>query len=89
MADKRLGKGLDALIPSYATDDRHIDGAVPLTQIIPNRNQPRQDFNPELHEALMSEESEKGENVILREFEKGYNYNDKILRHAKVVVSKS
>ena len=48
-----------------------------------------QDFNAELHEALMSEESDKGENVILREFEKGYNYNDKILRHAKVVVSKS
>ena len=48
-----------------------------------------QDFNPELHEALMSEESEKGENVIIREFEKGYKYSDKILRHAKVVVSKS
>lgn len=48
-----------------------------------------QDFNAELHEALMSEESDKGENVILREFEKGYKYNDKILRHAKVVVSKS
>jgi len=48
-----------------------------------------QDFNAELHEALMSEESEKGENVILREFEKGYKYSDKILRHAKVVVSKS
>ena len=48
-----------------------------------------QDFNAELHEALMSEESEKGENIILREFEKGYKYSDKILRHAKVVVSKS
>ena len=48
-----------------------------------------QDFNPELHEALMSEESKKGENIILREFEKGYKYSDKILRHAKVVVSKS
>ena len=31
----------------------------------------------------------KGENVILKEFERGYKYNDKILRHAKVVVSKS
>ena len=48
-----------------------------------------QDFDPELHEALMSEESDKGDNVILKEFEKGYRYNDKILRHAKVVVSKS
>ena len=48
-----------------------------------------QDFDPELHEALMSEKSNKGDNVILKEFEKGYKYDDKILRHAKVVVSKS
>ena len=45
-------------------------------------------FNPELHEALMSEPG-KESNIILKEFEKGYMYNDKILRHAKVVVSKS
>ena len=48
-----------------------------------------QDFDPDQHEALISENSNKGENVILKEFEKGYKYNDKILRHAKVVVSKS
>ena len=48
-----------------------------------------QDFDPDRHEALISEDSDKGENVILKEFEKGYKYNDKILRHAKVVVSKS
>ena len=60
MADKRLGKGLDALIPSYATDDRHIDGAVPLTQIIPNRNQPRQEFNPEQMEELTASIKENG-----------------------------
>ena len=48
-----------------------------------------QDFDPELHEALMSEKSDKGDNVILKELEKGYRYNDKILRHAKVVVSKN
>jgi len=60
MADKRLGKGLDALIPSYATDDRHIDGAVPLTQIIPNRNQPRQEFNLEKMEELTASIKENG-----------------------------
>ena len=48
-----------------------------------------QDFDADLHEALMSEKSDKGDNVILKEFEKGYKYNDKILRHSKVVVSKS
>ena len=48
-----------------------------------------QDFDADLHEALMSEKSDKGDDVILKEFEKGYKYDDKILRHAKVVVSKS
>ena len=48
MANKRLGKGLEALITSYTTKDgdRYLDGAVPIEQIIANRNQPRQDFNP-------------------------------------------
>jgi len=48
-----------------------------------------QDFDTNLHEALMSEKSDKGDNIILKEFEKGYKYNDKIIRHSKVVVSKS
>ena len=74
MADKRLGKGLDALIPSYATDDRHIDGAVPLTQIIPNRNQPRQEFNPEQMEELTASIKENGilQPLTVRELEGGY-----------------
>ena len=46
-------------------------------------------FDADLHEALMGEKSDKGDNVILKEFERGYMYNDKILRHAKVVVSKN
>ena len=48
MGDKRLGKGLEALITSYTTKDgdRYLDGAVPIEQIIANRNQPRQNFNP-------------------------------------------
>ena len=48
------------------------------------------EFDPELHEALMSQESEEeDEGIILNEFEKGYKFHDKILRHAKVVVSKA
>ena len=44
------------------------------------------EFNPDLHEALMSK-SGKEDNIILKEFEKGYRYKDKIIRHSKVVVS--
>ena len=47
------------------------------------------DFNPSLHEALLEQSSDsfkKGK--IMEEYEKGYKYHDKIIRHAKVVVSK-
>ena len=47
-------------------------------------------FDPEMHEALMNQETEDEEDgIILSEFAKGYKYHDKILRHAKVVVSKA
>ena len=46
-----------------------------------------EEFNPDLHEALMSEPGKKN-NIILKEFESGYKYHDRIIRHAKVVVSK-
>ena len=45
-------------------------------------------FNPEFHEAIMSQKSKETENTIIEEFEKGYKINDKIIRHSKVIVSK-
>ena len=71
MADKRLGKGLDALIPSYATESGHIDGAVPITQITPNRNQPRQEFDPKKLEELTASIKENGiiQPLTVRELE--------------------
>jgi len=73
MADKRLGKGLDALIPSYATENSHIDGAVPITQITPNRNQPRQEFDPKKLEELTASIKENGiiQPLTVRELEEG------------------
>jgi len=64
MADKRLGKGLEALITSYSTDDgeRYMDGAVPVEQIVSNRNQPRQEFNAEQMEELTA--SIKGAGIL-------------------------
>ena len=43
-------------------------------------------FNPELHEALMAQPGEK-DNIIVEEFERGYKYKDKVIRHSKVVVT--
>jgi len=44
-------------------------------------------FDPDLHEALMVKKSSKKSDIIIEEFEKGYKYKDKVLRHAKVIVS--
>ena len=46
-------------------------------------------FDPNFHEALAMEASrDVPEQVVLQEFEKGYLYKDKLLRPAKVIVSK-
>ena len=44
-------------------------------------------FDPYKHEVLMKEESDKPDDTILEEFQKGYMLNDKVLRHSKVKIS--
>ncbi|MDD5711681.1 MAG: nucleotide exchange factor GrpE [Smithellaceae bacterium] len=47
------------------------------------------EFDPYVHEAMLQEESaEHDDNKIVREFEKGYTLNKRLLRPAKVSVSK-
>jgi molecular chaperone GrpE len=45
-------------------------------------------FDPELHEAVGEEQSNKSEDIILKEVEGGYKMKDKVIKVAKVVVSK-
>ena len=48
-----------------------------------------QPFDPNIHEALAMEETDEMEpNMVLREFQKGYLYKDRLLRPSKVIVSK-
>ncbi len=46
-----------------------------------------QEFDPNLHEALLREESDQGENFVLEELQKGYYLKDKVLRPSRVKVS--
>jgi molecular chaperone GrpE len=47
-----------------------------------------QPFDPEKHDAMMTRKSEEHKvPTVVEEFEKGYKINDKVLRHARVVVS--
>ena len=47
-----------------------------------------QDFDPNLHNALMQVEDEANSGKCVTVYEKGYKIKDKILRHASVVVAK-
>lgn len=44
-------------------------------------------FDPHLHEIIASKESDGEEHVVLEEVQKGYLFEDKVLRTAKVIVS--
>lgn len=49
-----------------------------------------QPFDPNIHEALAMEETDKIEpNLVLREYLKGYFFKERLLRPAKVIVSRS
>lgn len=45
-------------------------------------------FDPYLHEVMLSEKSDKPEDMILEELQKGYKFKDCVLRHSKVKVAK-
>ncbi|MBR5508451.1 MAG: nucleotide exchange factor GrpE [Lachnospiraceae bacterium] len=47
-----------------------------------------QEFDPNVHNAVMHvEDEELGENIIKEEFQKGYKYKDAVLRHSMVIVA--
>ena len=70
-----LGKGLEALISQYSTeeDSGYINDSIPLKKIKPNANQPRKDFNNSKMEELISSVKEKGilQPIAVRELKNG------------------
>jgi molecular chaperone GrpE len=46
-------------------------------------------FDPHVHEALLSQASEKEDGAVIEVLQKGYRLGDRILRPARVVVSQS
>ena len=63
-----------------------------LAELLKNKgieqiNTKNKQFDPYLHEALMKVDSDKPENEILEELQKGFVLNGQVIRHAKVKVS--
>ncbi len=46
-------------------------------------------FDPEKHEAVSLAESDQEPNRVISELEKGYRFHERLLRPAKVLVSKA
>ncbi|TCS80813.1 ParB/RepB/Spo0J family partition protein [Tepidibacillus fermentans] len=72
--NKRLGRGLDALIPSLNIEDHEKVTEIEINQIRPNPYQPRKVFNQEQLSDLMASIKEHGviQPIIVRKTLKGY-----------------
>ena len=58
------------------------------TQVIPF-GEPGDLLDADLHNAMMTKtDKKKKDGEILEVFEKGYRYNEKVIRHAKVIVNR-
>ena len=88
---------LDRVIANAPEDDKLLAG-VKLTrdnflkileefQIVPISSE-GQPFDPRLHEAVLEQPSEHAERTVLKEVGRGYRLHDRVLRPARVVVSK-
>lgn len=86
-----------AAVPEDAKEDPFVDGMNKvykqlMTALGEAGVQPieavGQEFNPDLHNAVMHIESEEvGDNTIVEEFQKGYQYKDFVVRHSMVKVA--
>lgn len=75
MRKKGLGRGLDALLPSVGAELAESGvQEIPVDEIVPNRFQPRQRFDPEKLNELVASIREHGvvQPVVVRKVERGY-----------------
>jgi molecular chaperone GrpE len=72
-------KGIEAVYKQLQTAFEEL-GVTPIEAV-------GQEFDPNLHNAVMHEEDDSGEsNKVVEEFQKGYLYKDNVVRHSMVKV---
>ena len=84
--EKRLGKGLDALISQDISKPKEKVEKISLKDIVPNPFQPRKKFVEEKMAELVSSLREKGviQPILVRTKGEGYEYPDERERHQSV-----
>jgi molecular chaperone GrpE len=79
---KSLKEGLDMILEQF-NSFLEKENVEPIKSI-------GEEFDPSIHDALTREEStEHKENIVIREFVKGYMLNGRVLRPTQVVISKT
>ena len=60
-----------------------------LSKKVPNKLSGGNEFDPNLHQAVMQTEDEDfGSNIVVEEFQKGYILKDRVVRPSMVKVNK-
>ena len=78
--DKKVMEGMEMLWFQFS-DTLEKEGLKPIPAM-------HQKFNPDEHEAMMrSSNPELGDEIIVREFETGYKFKDRVIRTAKVEIN--
>lgn len=78
--DRAFEQGIDKIYKQIMVTLEEI-GVTPM-------NATGEEFNPDLHNAVMHvEDEEAGENVVVEELQKGYMYKDEVLRYSMVKVA--
>lgn len=78
--DKKVLDGFEMLFLQFS-DILEKDGLKPIKAL-------GSKFDPNLHEAIAkASQPDKADEIILREFEKGYSFKDKVIRSAKVEIN--
>ena len=73
LKNKELGKGIEALIKTYSSNSKDSISNIALSKIIPNKNNPREDFDKEQMETLKDSIFKHGilQALTVREIEDG------------------
>ena len=89
---------LDNFERAIKTDDAHLrEGIVQIQHLLASQLERhgitpleslKKPFNPAEHEAIAHVPSEEKEGIVIDEVARGYRMHDKVIRHAKVAVSK-
>ena len=89
---------IDNFDRALKADDNHLrEGLMQIRQLFSTQLERQgiapivamdQQFNPEEHEAIAHVPSDKPEGTVIDEVTRGYRMHDKVIRHAKVAVSK-